>query len=132
MAQATKFQDSTAVTARAAEVAGASFVNGCNQAASCAPGIGINVAGGAQSGNPNNWTLLDQFTVARNPQLSQVIGGKGLTAKTDWPGSGGISGNGTGHNEYIFCANPSSTGDGTVTVTGSARLQTLNAGWVSV
>jgi hypothetical protein len=115
------------LVARGSEVSGADFDAGCNLAASNAPGIGINMGGGAVVGTAEQFTLEDQAEAARTPQDSQVIGGEGLTTAADYPLSGGASGAGT---VPIQSGVPSSTGDGDVTVGGDATLATLSAGWV--
>jgi hypothetical protein len=138
----TTFIDRAAVDARDAEVTGADWDGGCNAPAACAPGIGVtypltNLPAFTTSTGPN-WSLNDQFTVARTPQVSQVIGGEGLTTSSDWPGSGGISGNGSSHGENIeIVTNPNDIAgapdpDGAPTVVGAATLATLAAGWVPV
>jgi len=131
MAAATKFQNSTAVLARAAEVPNATFFDGCNQAASNACGLGINIGGGAVIGEPNQFTLLDQYGDARTPQVSQVIGGVGDTASAEYPSSGGTEGNGSGDAEFIFAATPSASGDGDVLIVGTANLADLAIGWAA-
>lgn len=130
MSDANTFRDTAAVATRAAEVPTADFLDGVNNA-SCQPGIGVALNDSPNmTGAPDTWTLLDQFEVARVPQVSQVIGGLGVTTSADWPGSGGIEGNGSGHAQFIVgVSNPAS--DGTVTVLGTANLVTLAAGWVT-
>jgi hypothetical protein len=137
------FVDRAAVDIRDGEVTAANWGNGGNAAASNAPGIGItspltNLPAFTTVTGPN-WSLLDQFSVARTPQVSQVIGGEGVTTSADWPGSGGISGNGSAHGEEVnFATMPadvSGVPDPTYpapTVTGNATLTTLAAGWVNV
>ena len=115
---ATTFRNTTTISARAAEVPGASFTNGCNNASS-SPGVGIATANPNLTGDKSGWTLLDQFGVARTPQISQLIGGNGLGA--------GNSGKGPTDQFIIGVSNPSN--DGTVTVQGTANLATLAAGW---
>lgn len=73
---ATYHQDQVTKTARAVQVPAADFDGGANKAGSCAGGIGINT--GDVDPKLDDWTLLDQAAAARNPQLSQHIGGDGL------------------------------------------------------
>lgn len=140
---ATLFIDRAAVDVRDGEVTGADWAGGCNAPASCAPGIGVtyplaNLPAFTTSTGPN-WSLEDQFEDARTPQVSQVIGGEGVTTSSDWPGSGGISGNGSSHGENIeIVTNPDDVdgapdpGNPGPTVVGAATLATLAAGWVPV
>ena len=58
---------------RDAEYAGTPFAaEGGNRGGSCAPGIGIATANGECK--LSDWTVLDQFGNARDPQNSQHIG----------------------------------------------------------
>ena len=97
---ATFFQDPALVTSRNSELTGTPMSDvsgdgtyadpylGCNRAGSCAPGIGIGTGAGpitdtgvALQGDPNSWTLNDQFGDGRTPQVGQHIGdGTGVTA----------------------------------------------------
>jgi hypothetical protein len=140
MGTAVAFRDSAAITAREPEVPAADFTNGMNNC-NCSPGIGINVGEGAVVGEPQQFTLEDQFEAIRVPQVSQVLGGNGLTPISGYPSSGGIPGNGSAHAEFIVAvttptnaakaaADPSI--DGSVIVQGTANLQTLGAGWVAL
>jgi hypothetical protein len=127
------FRDTTAISTREAET-GISFDSGMNNG-SCAPGVGVSLEGGDVT---DDWTLLDQFEAVRVPQVSQVIGGLGVTTAAEYPSSGGIEGNGSAQAQYIIGAiNPTTpaveadpTLAGTITVDGTANLQTLAAGWV--
>ena len=130
MAKVTYAEAPTAsYTAREAEVANADWDKGCNRGGTNAPGIGVNIAGGEISGDPQQFTLKDQADAVRVPQISEVIGGLGLTTKAEYPSSGGISGKGT---VPLAVGNVSAEGDGEVLATGNANLQTLAAGWVDV
>jgi len=111
MSDPSYYLDGTLVTAREAEVPNANFDNGCNAAASCAPGIGINEGEGAVVGEPQQFTLFDQAGVARTPQDSQHIGESATPIDIGTNDSGG---------------------DGTMTSTGSATLASLAAGWTAV
>jgi hypothetical protein len=148
---ANTFRDSTAIAARTAEETNpdASWVNGMNNS-SCAPGVGVafgqpdlyqNPDYLPAEGDPASWTLLDQDAEVRVPQVSQLLGGAGYVDRTvatgNWNGSGGVEGNGKAQAEYIIAAgNPTqdakdadSDVDGTITVLGTANLQTLAVGW---
>lgn len=141
MSEPTFLQDDAAVTARALEVVGASFDNGCNLAGSCAPGIGINMLKGAVVGTPEQFTLLDQNGDARDPQTSQAIGGLPYVDRTavDWPGSGGVAGTlpdasiRYGDNEAPTYAEIAADGSlsGTITPIANCDLLSLAAGWVA-
>lgn len=111
MPNVTYLKDDAAVTAREAEVPNADFDGGLNAGASNTPAIGINAAGGAVAGTPEQFTLLDQAAATRQPQDSQTIGGSVIPVRI---------------------ATPSATGDGTVVDVGAAHLVTLSAGWVAV
>jgi hypothetical protein len=117
------------IVTRKAEVAAADFDAGCNLAASNAPGVGINMAGGAVVGTAAQFTLLDQAGAARTPQDSSVLGGEGLTTAAEYPSSGGAAGAGV---EPIQSGVVTANGDGDVTVGGAATLTTLAGGWVEV
>ena len=147
MANSTRFVNSAAIAARTPEVPAADWVGGCNSPASNAVGLGINIGGGALPAlighRGRNWTLEDQFEADRVPQVSQVIGGLGVTTEAEYPSSGGIEGNGDASSQYVFViSNPNNVADGTgsfvppaawtPTVQGSANLVTLAAGWVAV
>ncbi|GAG10377.1 unnamed protein product [marine sediment metagenome] len=116
----TFFLNATSVAARAAEVPAADFDNGMNLGGSNAPGVGINMAGGAVVGTPEQFTLLDQHGAIRVPQDSQHIGGDGLDDGVEGPGTVAIK---TGAN--------AAAGDGTNVGDGTANLQTIGAGWVA-
>jgi len=114
-------EDAT-VTIREAEVPNASFDNGMNLAGSCAPGIGINVGGGAVAGDPAQFTLLDQHGGTRIPQTSQHIGGNGLGA-----GVPGTSPDGTIRSGLV-----SADGDGTIPgAKDNVALESLGVGWIA-
>lgn len=110
-----------ATVVRAAEVSAASFLDGGNWAASNAPGIGINIGGGTLTEDDDQWTLLDQAGATRQPQDSSYLGNTGLGE--------GDTGLGT-----IAIATSSNAADGlgdnSATITGTATLATLAAGWV--
>mgnify|MGYP000114030838 CR=1 FL=1 len=107
----TSYVDTIAISLRMSEVPTASFTTGMNGGASNAPGIGINVGGGAVVGTADQFTLLDQAGAARTPQDSQQFGGVA---------------------QPIDAVTPSANGDGSSVATGEATLATLNAGWTSV
>jgi|TARA_R110000796_G_scaffold74509_2_gene167622 hypothetical protein len=107
----TSYVDDIAIAIRMSELPNASFTTGMNGGASNAPGIGINVGGGAVIGTADQFTLLDQAGAARTPQDSQQFSGVA---------------------QPIDAVTPSTNGDGSWTVTGEATLSTLSAGWTSV
>ena len=123
--QPTSFLDATSVTAREAEVPLAAFDNGMNLGGSNAPGLGIATAGEIQTQDLDeslpNWTLLDQDEDAREPQVSQHIGGDGL--------DDGVAGKGT---VAIDVNVNDAAGDGSATIDGVATLADLSVGWTSV
>ena len=127
MTDPTYFTDDTALATREAEVPNAAFDNGMNAGGACAAGLGINIAGGAVSGDPTNFTLLDQDAEVRVPQNSQSIGGlalgDGLEGKGDQPVL-------TATNQTQAAKDAAPELDGVPVITGDANLQTLNAGWV--
>ena len=147
----TRFKNTTAQAARELEVPFASFDDGCNSPASNAAGIGITTdhpdlpAEDSPGMIGYQWTLEDQFEAVRLPQVSQVIGGVGLTEETDWPSSGGVEGNGGLGDQYVVgVSNPANIVDPNIpggsipdptsepVVTGTANLVTLAAGWTLV
>jgi hypothetical protein len=65
----TYYVDSTARAARAAETTLADFAGGCNDAASCAPGIGIST--GSHSPTTSEWS---QDALDERLQDSQIFG----------------------------------------------------------
>ena len=167
-ASPTFFDDLTSAASRQAEypnLTQSSWETGGNAGASNAHGLGINIGGGELPGIPTipvnsigmNWTLTDQFSVAREPQVSQVIGGAGFVPRdgnvpTTWDqsealytplgaaSSGGISGNGSAVSPLMSintATNQNDEADGTPaydaypTIDGQAHLPALT-GWVSV
>ena len=149
---ATAFVDDSATTSREAENTGADFDNGMNIGGSNAPGIGINMLEGAVVGTPNQFTLLDQFEVAREAQKSQFIGGSPFVPRTGnvattWDksqalytangaaSSGGEAGQlpedvirfGDAPTQAAKDADPAL--DGTIAFTGNATLSVLADGW---
>jgi len=127
----TAFVEDAAVTARALEVTAASFTTGMNNAASNAPGIGVNVAGGAVTGDNQQFTLLDQDGAARDPQVSQLIGGAGFVDRSSvaYDSSGGVAGKST----LPLRGGPQSAtypdGTGAITFTANVDLLVLATGW---
>ena len=115
MGNPTFYVDGVAIAARKAEASQSipvgSWDGGMNAGASNAAGVGINQAGGAVVGTPEQFTLLDQAAAARTPQDSQIIGG---TASP------------------LDVGTNAATGSGVPTVTGEATLVSLAAGWTSV
>ncbi len=130
--------DGAANTARQAEVVDASWDTGLNWAGSNAPGIGVNMNEGEVVGTPEQFTLLDQDGDARDPQVSQVIGGSGFvdraTPSPDWPSSGGVEGKGTdplqdGTNPANVDGAPDN--EAPIVPIGTCNLETLVGGWVN-
>ena len=119
MGNPTYFIDDTAATARKLEVTAADFDGGVNLGGSNAPGLGINMDGGAVVGTPEQFTLLDQHGNARAAQISQHIGGSGL-------GAGAI---GTLPDAVIRFGATSDTGDGTIPLPENSELNVLATGW---
>jgi hypothetical protein len=128
MGSPTYFNDDAAIALRVVEVPLASFVNGMNLGGSCAPGIGINIDGGAVVGTPEQFTLLDQRELARTTQRSQSIGGFPYVPAVDYPSSGGQEG--YLPDSVIYVADPSVNGDGSAANIGNASLDDLAIGWV--
>jgi hypothetical protein len=139
----------------AADVAVAGTVNGMNVGASNAPGIGISTENPDLDESLPNWTLLDQHGNARDAQISQLIGGNGLVARTGnvattWdttqalytPSGAASSGGteGTAPDATIrMGTNPTQAAkdaaepsiDGTIIADNSAVLLDLDVGWTS-
>ena len=132
-AQPTFFVDDAAVTAMGTRVPDASTDTGMNFGASNNPGIGISDQNPDLQESLPNWTLLDQHGNARDGQISQVIGGDGITEAADWPESGGTEG--TLPDATIrFGANPANVGgqpdnDAAITGVANASLTDLATGW---
>ena len=132
-AQPTYFVDDAAVTALGTRVPAASTDTGMNFGASNNPGIGISDQNPDLQESLPSWTLLDQHGNARDGQISQVIGGDGITDVADWPGSGGTEG--TLPDATIrFGANPANVNgqpdnDAAITGVANASLTDLATGW---
>lgn len=132
-ATATAFIDDAAVTALGVRVPAASTDTGMNRGASNAPGIGISDDNPGLEESLPNWTLLDQHGDARAAQISQCIGGDGITLVADWPGSGGNEG--TAPDAVIrFAANPANVSgqpdnDAPIVMGNGADLVALATGW---
>lgn len=116
------FRDDNAILVRSGELPYADFVTGVNNAASNAAGIGINVGGGAITGEPQQFTLEDQRGVARTTQISQLVGGNGLGDGTS----------GTLPDAVIFKGTPTTNGNGNISYDGNVSLTDLATGWVTV
>ena len=86
------FKDDTAQTAMEVRVPTVVADTGLTFGGGNAPGIGISSQNPGLEESLPSWTLLDQFGNARNAQISQCIGGDGITEVADWPGSGGTEG----------------------------------------
>lgn len=127
------FKDDVAQTAMEARVPTVVADTGLTFGGGNAPGIGISSQNPGLEESLPNWTLLDQFGDARVAQISQCIGGDGITLAADWPGSGGDIG--TLPDAVIrFGVNPANV-DGQpdneepIAVGNNASLQTLATGW---
>lgn len=120
----TFFVDDAAKTAGEARTAAADWDGGANHAGSNAPGLGINQGGGAVVGTAEQFTLLDQFGNAREAQISQYIGGPGISAASTSAGQ-----EGTLPDAVIRFGTPSASGDGDVPPTGNSTLSSLAVGW---
>lgn len=83
------FIDDAAVIALAARVPAASTDTGLAYGGSNAPGIGIATDNTGLAESLPNWTLLDQAGNARDAQISQCIGGPGISAAGTSAGSAG-------------------------------------------
>lgn len=92
--------DAAAVASRNAEYPGDPFndidgngnyntYQGCNRAASCAPGIGINTGGNQANPKLSDWSIEDQDEAVRIPQDGQHIGGDAFNPASNYPSSGG-------------------------------------------
>ncbi len=81
----TIYRNTTTISTREGQVTNASFTNGMNYGASNACGIGI--ATGVLNPKESDWTLEDQHENARDPQISQYIGGNGLGDGDDSTGN---------------------------------------------
>ena len=166
-ASPTFFDDLTSAGSRQSEtgITQVAWETGGNAGASNAHGLGINIGGGELPAIPAipangigmNWTLTDQFSVARTPQVSQVIGGAGFVPRsgnvaTTWDttqvlytpngaaGSGGISGNGSAVSPLMSINTATNQVDvdnapvynAFPTIDGQAHVASLDPGWVSV
>jgi len=114
------FNSPTAIASRQSEVPLADFAGGMNPNGSNAGGIGIGLDNPNLSGEPDEFTLLDQDTDPRTPQNSQFIGGIPL--------ADGVEGKGT---EPISVTDDQDE-NGEPVRDGSATLASLAAGWTAV
>ena len=130
MAQSLPFTyiNTTAETAKDARVPAANPTGGMNRGST--PGIGVGNTGDLTG--QDQWTLLDQYEDARTPQVSQFIGGLGVSDPSE---SNGVEGNGAGETAQVIrqvgnpiLGFPAGTGP---SVQGRAFMDTLAAGWTS-
>jgi hypothetical protein len=128
MGNPTTFTDDSALGLRSAEVPDAQWGTGGDWAGSNAHGLGINHGEGAVSGEPQQFTLLDQDGAARNPAVSGVIGHEGYTDPANWPSSGGAEGK---PSDSIRQGTTDADGLGTVTPIANVALTVLATGWVN-
>jgi hypothetical protein len=127
MANATAFQDNTAITARQADYpVGTDFVAGANKGGPNCPGLGIDISSVASQPlieSADSWTLDDQWEAARVPQDGAYIGNTGL----------GDGAEGLGTAPILVVApddtDPADIGSGLSVIVGQATLNTLGAGW---
>ena len=105
----TSFRDDSLV--RSSEAPGADWTNGMNWAGSNAPGIGINMEIPNLVGTPEQFTLLDQKGLARDPQKSAQIGHE--------------------DGDSIRFGVMSDSGDGVMTPEANADLLVLATGWAA-
>lgn len=127
------FIDDIAVTALGVRVPAASTDTGVNRGASNAPGIGISDDNPGLEESLPSWTLLDQHGNARAAQISQLIGGDGITEAADWPGSGGTEGT-LPDAVTRFCTNPANVNgqpdnDAPIVMGNGCDLLVLATGW---
>jgi len=149
------FTDDAAVALREVENTAADFLNGMNAGGSCAPGIGISEGQANNADTPEQFTLLDQNSNPRTPQISQSIGvvadvprtgnqeftwdrSQALYTDSGAASSGGASG--VGVQPTLIATNPTNAAkegadpsiDGVPIVEGTAELTTLAVGWEAV
>ena len=132
MAQAlpTFFMDDVAQTAMEARVPAVVADTGMTFGASNAPGIGISTENPGLAESLPNWTLLDQHGDARVAQISQCIGGPGISAAGTSAGQEGTLPDAV----VRFGANPDNVNgqpdnDDPITVGNGADLVALATGW---
>lgn len=85
------FLDDVAQAALEARVPNYVAGTGLTFGGSCACGIGISSDNAGLEESLPNWTLLDQHENARNAQISQCIGGDGISTKGTSSGSEGTA-----------------------------------------
>ena len=129
------FIDDASVTALDARVPAAVTLTGMYYTGSNAPGIGIATDNAGLEQSLPSWTLLDQHGNARDAQISQLIGGTGITLTSDWPGSGGTEGTAPDATVRLY-TNPANVdgvpdNDASPTADNSAVLLDLAVGWTS-
>ena len=125
-AQASFFIDDSGLAALAARVPDAVVNSGMMYGASCAPGIGISTENPGLAESLPNWTLLDQFGDARANQISQHIGGAGISDPGTSSGDSGTDPAST----IRLAPQADMTGDGALAFPKfGAELTDLAAGW---
>ena len=126
-AQSSFFIDDTALTALAARVPDAINNSGMTYGGSNSPGIGISTENPELEESLPSWTLLDQFGNARVNQISQHIGGPGISDAGTSSGQEGTLPDAT----VRLALQADMTGDGALAFPKfGAALVTLAAGWV--
>tara|TARA_R110000822_G_scaffold11142_1_gene41210 strand:+ start:9541 stop:9909 length:369 start_codon:yes stop_codon:yes gene_type:complete len=118
MNEPTAYVNDVDLSLRSSEVPLASWTTGLTYGASNAPGIGVATANPGLAQSLPNWTLLDQDSAARTPQVSQIIGGGGYQ---------GSEGKGTTAIDVVV----NGGGNGSIVSSQEASLVTLSAGWVA-
>ena len=126
-AQASFFIDDTGLTALSARVPAAINNSGMTYGGSNSPGIGISTSNPLLEESLPSWTLLDQFGNARVNQISQHIGGPGISDAGTSSGQEGTLPDAT----VRLALQADMTGDGALAFPKfGAALVTLAAGWV--
>lgn len=127
------FYDDPAIAVRELEVTAASWDTGMNWGASNAPGIGIGTDNTNLEEQLPNWTLLDQHGNARAAQISQLLGGPGISDPSTSTGQEGT----LPDNVVRLVTNPANVNgqpdnDAPIVGLGNATLLDLAVGWTSV
>ena len=127
------FKDDVAQTAMEVRVPTVVADTGLTFGGGNAPGIGISSQNPGLEESLPSWTLLDQHGNARVSQISQCIGGDGISAAGTSSGSEGTAPDGV----IRFGVNPANV-DGQpdneepIAVGNNAALQDLSTGWEGI
>ena len=127
------FTDTAAVTAMLIRVPAALVDTGMNSCGSNSPGIGIGTDNTNLEEQLPNWTLLDQHGNARAAQISQLLGGPGISAPSESNGQEGTLPDGV----VRLWTNPANVdgqpdNNAPPVGLGNATLLDLAVGWTSV